>query len=1231
MNRHGSILPATFRALSVLILMVASSLAMPVPAALADTTITVTTFSDMVANDGVCSLREAITSANTNTASGAAAGECPAGATGADTIQLPAGTYTLSIAGTPEDNNASGDLDIKSDINLIGLRGAEGTIIDGNQIDRVIHVVANNPAYVVTLQGVTVRGGRAPNGADGTASAYATAGQAGGGIYNGGKLTVAAVAVTDNASGNGGNGANNSTYSSGAIGGSGGGIYNTGTLTVTSSTIGSNTTGNGGTGWSAPNNGTGGHAGRGGGIYNDSFATATIRGSTISGNRTGNGGSGYTVGAAGDGGHGGGIGTVSNLVLENSTVSGNTTGGSAYWSGRGGGVFHSTGGTLTINASTIAGNVITAGGVNGSGGGIHLASGTGITNSIKNTIIAGNIVPGSTADRDCYAFNTTFHSQGYDLVGYLDKTVCKISGSVSTIYSNTSALLLSLGYEGGPTQGHALHPSSPAKDRIPNAVNGCGVSPLNVDQRGEPRPANSSCDIGAFELQATETITQRTGLAPGVTTYFTGADVYVANAASSTFTGTVTVDKHDQAPPNLNPASLAAVPVYWNVGAYPSPYTLTVSFGYSHTQLGGIAEADLTAYRWDTVQSAWISMGGTLDTGSDLVRVTNVSSAGDWMLAGRTCFVRLNDSPTDYATIQAAVDASASSGDVVKVAGACGGVSFRAGITQTVYLTKTLTIQGGYTSANWATPDPLANPSIVSAGGLGRVFAISGTISPILDGLRITGGDARGLKGGSPAGEDVGGGIAIGQATATITNSHIYGNAADDGAGVSLGQSNSTFAGNTIYANVAGARNGGSGGGFSVYESTPVLINNLIISNSAVYSETNDRGGDGGGIQLLRSTPVLQNNTVRGNSAGWGGGMSLVECAGGIISGNHFVTNTADWGGGLGVFQLDDGTITNNEISGNTAEVDAGGLAIEDSAITVTLNVMTSNTATGGSAGGIRIDQSAGSLISGNTVMSNTANFSGAGVFVNGDPLLVNNVIMYNQGNDGAGVHIADGSPVLWSNNVSRNYANSQGGGIKVDGGAPWISNTLIIGNQATWEGAGILVHGATATFVNPVLVENDLTDGTLGAGIWITSGQVTLLHPTIVNNHRSAGPSHGIYLKGPQTAITVTNAIVAVQLVGVYGESGATATIDGVLWYGNGGDTGGPGVTVTHAYSGDPRFAADGYHLTGGSAAIDRGVSSIVTTDIDGQSRSTGGAPDLGADEFDGFKAYLPLVVRSQ
>jgi CSLREA domain-containing protein len=69
------------------------------PATARAATITVNSTADVAANDGACTLREAILAANTNTASGAAAGECAAGAVGLDTIAfaLPgAGVQTIT-------------------------------------------------------------------------------------------------------------------------------------------------------------------------------------------------------------------------------------------------------------------------------------------------------------------------------------------------------------------------------------------------------------------------------------------------------------------------------------------------------------------------------------------------------------------------------------------------------------------------------------------------------------------------------------------------------------------------------------------------------------------------------------------------------------------------------------------------------------------------------------------------------------------------------------------------------------------------------------------------------------------------------------------------------------------------------------------------------------------------------------------------------------------------------
>ena len=96
---------------------------------------------------------------------------------GSSTIKLRNGTYTLTIAGANEDASATGDLDIKSNLNIIG-SGSRGTIIDGNSLDRVIEVLSGK----VNISGVTIRHGMASTG--------------GGLLNNGGRLTLSSVVVT---------------------------------------------------------------------------------------------------------------------------------------------------------------------------------------------------------------------------------------------------------------------------------------------------------------------------------------------------------------------------------------------------------------------------------------------------------------------------------------------------------------------------------------------------------------------------------------------------------------------------------------------------------------------------------------------------------------------------------------------------------------------------------------------------------------------------------------------------------------------------------------------------------------------------------------------------------------------------------------------------------------------------------------------------------------------------
>ncbi len=482
----------------------------PSRAALAapDATIAVTTTADEYGGGAGCALREAIQAANTN----AAFGGCSAGS-GADTITLPAGTYTLSIAGASEDANASGDLDVASNLTLNGA-GADSTTIDGNQLDRVLHVAAGG---ALTLNNVTISNGKTPNAGASSCN--------GGGVYSQGTLTLADSTVSGNATGTipGSNGcsggglslADNTTTtirrstisgnvtgdSGNTYGGDGGGIYNAGALTIEDSLIENNTTGSGVN-----------FGGYGGGV--DNYGAMTMTRCTVRGNVTGN-----ASGATGQGGDGGAIYNynyydTTPLSISDSALSGNLTGnGSNSKDGRGGGLY--TGDTTpTLTNVTISGNR-----ARGSGGGIYIWGGTltlahvtvtanvadddndstenggglahnGGTLNFRNAIIASNDARNSSYD-DCAGTPT---SQGYNLVG--SGTGCPSSGTGDQVAADPR--LKPLANNGGSTYTHFLLHDSPAVDAIPNGANGCGGT-YTTDQRGEARPWNNYCDSGALE------------------------------------------------------------------------------------------------------------------------------------------------------------------------------------------------------------------------------------------------------------------------------------------------------------------------------------------------------------------------------------------------------------------------------------------------------------------------------------------------------------------------------------------------------------------------------------------------------------------------------------------------------------------------------------------------------------------------------------------------------------
>jgi len=463
-------------------------------------------------------------------------------------------------------------------------------------------------------------------------------------------------------------------------------------------------------------------------------------------------------------------------------------------------------------------------------------------------------------------------------------------------------------------------------------------------------------------------------------------------------------------------------------GSDPVICTLT---NFTGTQVITLVVTTADTYSGTLTNSAVITpTRGAIDPDSGNNRTGEVTVT---LYTPRTCYVRLNDDLTDYDTVQAAVDASTHVTDVVKVAGVCSGVSARPAppgypspppsglITQVVYISKTLTLRGGYTTTNWTVSDPVANPTTLDAQGQGRVLSILGEISPTIEGLRITNGNAAGLGGVWGIISDGGGGVYVAggdiNTSVTINNNLVFGNTA------------------------------WGGGGLHMYNGAAILSSNIISSNTA--------SGVGGGLFLGFSDVTMNGNTIISNTALQSGGLHL---------------------------GASDATLSGNTISYNIASGDGGGLYLTGSEATLSGNTIAHNTAHG--AGGGLYLYKGNVTLTNNVIADSQADSLGSGLYVHSSsPHLLHTTIARNTGGDGSGVHVNYGSvaltnTVLVSHTVGVYVASGNTATLE---GTLWGSGAWA--NGTDWGGAGTIITGTVNIWGDPAFVDPDAGTYHIGPG----------------------------------------------------------------------------------------------------------------------------------------------------
>jgi CSLREA domain-containing protein len=762
-----------------------------------------------------CTLREAITAANTDT--------------GAELITF---APALTAGGPATITLLTALPNVATDLVISGPGSNQLNVqrsLDGGTPEFRIFTI--NQGVTVEISGLTISNGKLvnpPGGGGGIQNSgtlnlhHSTVSGNSSGIYNVGTLTMGNALVSAN-TGTG--------ISSGVFGG-------TTTATISNSLISNNS--NGGIVNNASNGGSailsinattisGNTApSLGGGVFNGagsstSRATLTIENSTISGNSALDSGGGlYNAAVFGN--------AVTTATVSNTTISGNT---------QGGGIFHMSNGSgssssLVLNDCTISNNYI--GGASLSTGGIYSISEPGPTGHVlqlRNSIVAQNFsAPGGAASDITGPVNAT---SSFNLIG-LGGSGGLTNGVNNNQVGVANPLISPLANNGGLTQTQALLSGSPAIDSGDNCVLNNSCSPalgaaLTTDQRGAGFNRSSDgngdgtarVDIGAYELQSFQVTNTADSGAGSLRQAILDANAKVDFNPiffQSGLTGNVTL--------------LSALPDLTTSMSIngPGPNVLTVQRSTA---------SGTPTFRILTIQSGTVNISGLTISGGNF----GGGGAGLFVSAPATVTVA-------NCTISGNTDNNFGGG----------------GIANLGALTLTNGTVSGNTGQGIRSTGTLTLTSTTVANNVGSgIFHVSAFPLSITNST-IT-GNSGGTSGGGIFGDNGG--------TVTVIGTTVSGNSANGGAGIftasNLVMMNTTVSGNNgtsaqgggienlgtatlTNCTVTGNMSVAGGGGIFNAGGTITLSNSTVTANSA---------SGGGGIDSVSGTAILRNTIIAGN------------------------------------------------------------------------------------------------------------------------------------------------------------------------------------------------------------------------------------------------------------------------------------------------------------------------------------------------------------------------------